>query len=150
MNTTSDRYEDVARTYIRVIKRDSLAAGTAIEQIHIAYGGRAALRATLTLTLLKMSVKEHYRIPDLSIYGDITKAYPEALPLLRHAIICCCLAWGVVVPNIVYPQQDKAMSTDIPLGTELDDFGADLPNGVPKCVDPEHSLFVDDPSPLTG
>ena len=94
MNPTSDPYKDVVGVYIQLLKRDSLEVGVAVEQIHVTCGARTAVQAALVITLLKMSVKENYQLPDLTIHTGITTSAPEALPLLRHAVACCYLAWG--------------------------------------------------------
>ncbi|MEO8392243.1 MAG: hypothetical protein ABI700_04545 [Chloroflexota bacterium] len=95
MTPDSNPYKDAARVYIRLIKRDNLEAGLIIEQISITYGAQAAVRAALVIALVKMSVKENYRIPDLSLSSGILENYPDVLPLVKHAVACCRLAWGV-------------------------------------------------------
>lgn len=108
VNPTPDLYEDVVVLYIRVIKQDSMVAGAAIEQIHAIFGARAALRATLVITLLKMEAKENYYVPDLSIYDYIMEDYLEALLLLEEAIIHCCRAWGIHKMERIQVQHRKA------------------------------------------
>lgn len=88
-------YKDIANLYTHIIKQDSPEAGAAIEQIHAIFGARAALRATLVLTLLKMEVKENYHASAIRIYGCIFDEYPEAVQLLDQAIMHCQCAWGV-------------------------------------------------------
>ena len=113
MKPIPDLYEDIAEVYIRMIEHDSLEAGAAIEQIHSTFGARAALRATLVITLLKMEVKENYHIPDLSIYGYIMEDYPEAVLLLEQAIMHCCRAWNVANVGHIRLHHEKLL-----LGTE--------------------------------
>lgn len=112
MNPAPDLYEDVAVVYIRVIKRDSPEAGAAIEQIHSIFGARAALRATLVITMLKMEAKENYYVPDLSIYGYIMEDYPEAILLLNEAIMHCCRAWGTHNAEQIQVQHRKPPSSN--------------------------------------
>jgi hypothetical protein len=104
-------YEDIAYLYVRVIKQDSPEAGAVIEQINAAFGARAALRAALVITLLKMEVKENYYIPDLTIYGYIMENYPEAVPLLEQAIMYCCRAWSVANRRQLQLQAQEPPST---------------------------------------
>ena len=104
MKPFSDMYEDAAQVYIRVIKRDCLGAGRAIEQIRFAFGARAALRSALIIVLLKLAVKEKYRIPDGSLYAATLQEYPGALLMLQDAITACYRAWGVVDTTHIYPQ----------------------------------------------
>jgi len=107
MKPIPDLYEDIAEVYIRMIKQDSLEAGAAIKQIHATFGARAALRATLVITLLKMEVKENYHIPDLSIYGYIIEDYPDAVLLLQQAIMHCCRAWNILDVEYIHLQHSK-------------------------------------------
>ena len=100
MEPASDMYEDVARVYIQVIRQDSPEAATAVEEIQIRAGSRAALRATHILTMLKMEIKQNRYMPNLSMYSYILNDYPDALPLLEHAIDCCLEAWGIQNVNI--------------------------------------------------
>src|SRR3954470_19835696 len=104
METRVDPYEDAVRLYINMIKQDSLEAGCTLEQLHAAFGTRAALRATLVIRLLKMIVKERYSITDFSLFDDIIRAYPETINLLEHAIMCCCDAWNGVDGTAIYPR----------------------------------------------
>ena len=105
MKNFSDVYEEIAQLYTRVIKRDSLGAGKAIEQIWVTFDARAALRAGLIILLLKLDVKEKYQIPNGSLYAAVLQDYPDALPLLQDAITSCYFEWGVVDTTLFYPQR---------------------------------------------
>lgn len=107
-------YEDIANLYIRVIKRDSPEAGAALEQIHATFGARAALRATLVLTVLKMEVKENYHLPDPTIFNDIFAQYPEAVLLLRQAVGHCLAAWGITAKEQFHIPSVKAQRAGNP------------------------------------
>lgn len=85
MSPTPD-YDEVVSLYIRVIRGDSPGAADAIEQIRITCGARAALRATLAMTLVKIEDQRHHPIPDFSRFGYMLVDYPQALPLLEQAI----------------------------------------------------------------
>ncbi len=79
-------YDDVVDLYIRLISLDSRAAADAIEQIRITCDARAALRATLAITLIKTEAQRHQPIPDADAYAYLLIDYPQALPLLNQAI----------------------------------------------------------------
>ena len=89
MSLPPDYYDEVVAVYIRMINQDSPQAAEIIQQIHSAYGSRAALRATLILTILKMEAQQDHPIPDSSRYTYyMFREYPEALPLLEKAVKC--------------------------------------------------------------
>ena len=79
-------YDDVVDLYIRLISLDSPAAADAIEQIRTTCDARAALRATLAITLIKTEAQRHQPIPDADAYAYLLIDYPQALPLLNQAI----------------------------------------------------------------
>lgn len=87
MGTVPD-YGEVVSLYIRLISEDSPTAAHAIEQIRITCDARAALRATLVMTLVKIEAQRHQPIPDVSVYAYMLVDYPQALPLLALAIEC--------------------------------------------------------------
>ncbi len=95
MEATSGLYDDVVSTYVRVIKQDSPEAAAAIEEILAICGTRAALRATLVITLLKMEVQKNHSVEDISIHRYVIKDYPEARALLERAITCWVQAWSI-------------------------------------------------------
>ena len=69
-------YDEVVSTYIRVLKHDSPEAAAAIAQILSIHGSRAALRATLVITLLKMEVEKNHSVENLSIQMQLMKDFP--------------------------------------------------------------------------
>ncbi len=87
MGPSSDYY-DIVVVYIRTIKRESPAAAAAVEEILATYGSRAALRATLVITLLKMEVQKNHSVENISVPMHLVKDFPEVLPLLEQAITC--------------------------------------------------------------
>ena len=88
-------YDEVVSTYIRVLKSDSPEAAIAIEELLSIYGSRAALRATLVITLLKMEAEKNHSVEAVTIQIHLIKDFPEARPLLERAIAFCLQAWGV-------------------------------------------------------
>jgi hypothetical protein len=88
MDFSSDLYKDVVAVYIRVIQQDSPEAAAAVQQIQATCDSRAALRATLAITLLKMEVQRNQAPSDVSLYTYMFEDYPEALPLVELAIRC--------------------------------------------------------------
>ena len=88
-------YDDVVSTYIRVLEHDSPEAAAAIAQIISIYGSRAALRATLVITLLKMEVEKNHSVENHDVEIELISDFPEALPLLERAIAFCLRAWGI-------------------------------------------------------
>jgi hypothetical protein len=92
----SDVYDDVVSTYISVIKQDSLEAAAAVEEILVSYGSRAALRATLVMTLLKAEAQNNHSVENLSVRRELLNDFPEALPLLERAVACWLLDWGTI------------------------------------------------------
>lgn len=81
-------YDEVVTLYIRVIKEDSPAAAALFEEIRITCGARAALRAGLAMTLVKIEDQSQRPIPDVSTYAYMLVDYPLALSLLEQAIQC--------------------------------------------------------------
>ena len=88
-------YDDVVSTYIHVLEHDSPEAAAVIAQILAIHGSRAALRATLVITLLKMEVEKNHSVENLDVQMHLIKDFPEALPLLERAITFCLQAWGI-------------------------------------------------------
>jgi hypothetical protein len=95
VNTPSDRYEDSAIVYTRLVQAESQAAAAAVEQIHTAFGSHAALRAALIVTLMKMEVQQNHWLPSIKLYRHLLEDYPEALPSAEYAIECCLKKWAV-------------------------------------------------------
>jgi hypothetical protein len=95
MESSSGLYDDVVTVYLSMFKQDSPEAAAAIEEILSICGSRAALRATLVITLLKMEVQKNHSVENISIQTHLIKDFPEALPLLERAITCWVHAWGI-------------------------------------------------------
>src|SRR5450432_10543 len=95
MEAPLDSYADVVLVYISLISQESPQAGAAIEQIQTSVGNRAALRAALIITVLRMEVRQNHWIPDMSVYAYLIEDYPGAVPLLEYAVGCCLQAWGI-------------------------------------------------------
>ncbi len=112
MATGSGSYDDVVATYIHVIRRDSPEAAGTVEQILAAYGTRAALRATLVLTLLKMEVQKNHPIDDFDVLTNLIKGFPAALLLMDRAIAHCLLAWGIPLEAPLTQADNVPASTD--------------------------------------
>lgn len=87
--------EDVLIVYIKLVRQESVHAAAALEQIYVAIGAQAALRAALIITIFRMEVKQNHWIPDMRVYAYLIQDYPEAVPLLEYAIGCCLQAWGI-------------------------------------------------------
>ncbi len=105
-------YDDVVATYIRVVRRESPEAAGTIEQIHAVYGSRAALRATLVLTLLKMEVQKNHTVGNVDVQTHLIKEFPAALPLLNRAIAYCLRAWGIPLAEPFTQAIDVPASSD--------------------------------------
>ncbi len=126
MELRPDAYQDVAHIYIAMIKKYNLEAGITIEQIHARVGARAAVLAALVVTLLRMEMMENYQRNDRSIYAMIVKDYPEALPLLNHAIECFS-TWIIPDATIIYqPPVGSPTAATIP-SLQAIDVSPDLP-----------------------
>lgn len=95
MEAASGLYDDVVSTYVRMLKQDSPEAAAAIEEILALCGTRAALRATLVITLLKMEVQKNHSVMNISSQTYLLKDYPAARPLLERAITCWVQAWSI-------------------------------------------------------
>jgi len=95
VETASDLDEEVILVYIRLVRQESREAAAAIELIRAAFGSRAALRAAVTITILKMEVHQNHWIPYFRFYANLLECYPEALPLTQYAAICCLQEWNV-------------------------------------------------------
>lgn len=93
MEPVSDSYETSALVYIRLVRKISHEAAVAIEQIYAQYGSHAALRAALIITLLKMEVQQNHWLPNLKLYEHLLSDYPQAVPLMNHAMNCCIKVW---------------------------------------------------------
>ena len=91
----SDPYDQVVATYIHLLRQDSPEAAATIEEILAVYGSRAALRATLVITLLKMDALKTHSVEDISIHNYVIKDFPEARPLLEHAVVSWLHDWGI-------------------------------------------------------
>ena len=98
---------EVVTTYIEVIKQDSPEAAAAIEEILVICGLRAALRATLVVTLSKMEYLENHAIQNVSSRSDLIQEFPEARPVLERALTSCLLAWETARMGVV----DQANAT---------------------------------------
>ncbi|MEO8397870.1 MAG: hypothetical protein ABI700_33060 [Chloroflexota bacterium] len=85
--------EDIALVYIRLVEQESREAAGALELIRDAFGARAALRAAVMITILKMEVRQNHWIPFFRFYADLLKDYPAALPLTKYAALCCLQKW---------------------------------------------------------
>ncbi len=112
MEADSGSYNDVVATYIHMIKRDSPEAAGTVEQILAVYGPRAALRATLVLTLLKMEAQKNHAVGDIDAQTHLIKEFPAALPLLNRAIVYCLRAWGIPLMEPFTEAIDVPASTD--------------------------------------
>jgi len=97
MKTPSDLFEDVALVYIRLVSQESQEAAVAIEEIQAAFGSRAALRAALIITILKIEVQQNHWLPNIGLYAYLLADYPDALPLTEVAMRCCLQKWGISV-----------------------------------------------------
>lgn len=93
MESGSGLYDDVVSVYIKGIKRESPEAAAAIEEIVSLCGSRAALRATLVITLLKIEVQKAHSVENIDVQIHLLKDFPEARPLLERAITYCVEAW---------------------------------------------------------
>lgn len=127
MQVLQDSYQDVARIYIAMIKKYNLEAGRTIEQIHATVGARAAVLATLVVTLPRMEIDDNYQNHDRSIYAVLVKDYPDALPLLNHAIECCS-TWTVPDPTVIYQRSAGSSGTDSVRSSQSVDRSPNLPN----------------------
>ena len=97
MDTVSDRYEDVATAYIRLVRLENKEAGAALELISAAFGAHAALRAALIIMNLKMEVQHNHWIPSIGLYAHLLEDYPDALPLAKYAMNCYLARWNVTL-----------------------------------------------------
>ena len=127
MQPVPDVYADVLLTYLQVIKQDSVEAAAAIQEIWAGYGSRAALRATLVVTLLKMEIQQKRYLTDSSIQSSLLIDYPKAVHLLERAITSCLRAWDIpyVEPlalNLSYPT-DTCVESASPAPCDPSDFG---------------------------
>ena len=93
VDTPSDRYEEVALVYTRLVRQESQAAAAAIEEIQAEFGAQAALRAALIITIMKIEVQQNHWLPSVKVFNDLLQDYPEALPLTKYAIECCLQQW---------------------------------------------------------
>ena len=93
MESDADIYSDVVSTYVRVIKQDSPEAADVVEAIRSASGSRAALRATLVITLMKMEAQRNHSLKDIRIERELLGAFPAALPLLDRAVAYWLRDW---------------------------------------------------------
>jgi len=93
MEIASDLYENVAVVYTQLVRQESQEAAAAIERIHTAFGARAALRAALIITILKMEVQQNHWIPSIGLYAHLLEDYPDASPLTKYAMTCCLQTW---------------------------------------------------------
>ena len=101
MDSASDLYEDVALTYIRLVRLESDDAAAAIEQIHTQFGAGAALRSALVIRLVKMEVEQNHWIPNIRNYQHMFADYPpDALVLTKQAMTACLQAWAVAEPDV--------------------------------------------------
>src|SRR6185436_18096517 len=60
MEAVSD--DDVALVYIRLVRKESPAAATILEQIHQQFGARTALNSALVVTLLKQEIQHDHSL----------------------------------------------------------------------------------------
>ena len=118
MKPGSPDYDDVVTTYIRVIKRDSTEAAAALEKIRSVCGARAALRATLVVTLLKIEKQKGHGIADIHVHNYLIKDYPPAQPLLEYALRCCLLAWGTPYGEADLSEDQAAEADEFDTGTD--------------------------------
>lgn len=86
METSSDLYADVVATYLQVIRQYSPLAAAAVDEILSTCGSRAALRATLVLTMVKMEVQKRPADQNIRLHMYLIRDFPAALPLLERAI----------------------------------------------------------------
>ena len=93
MQTASDLYEDIALVYTHLVRQESREAAASIELIHAAFGSRAALRAALIITIMKMEVQQNHWIPGVGLYAYLIEDYPDALRLTKYAMACCLEVW---------------------------------------------------------
>ena len=112
MESGSGLYEDVVSVYLRLIKQESPQAAAAIKEILITCDSRAALRATLVITLLKIEVQEHHAIPDTMIYSDMLRGYPQALPLVELAIKHWLHDWSIRDAKLRNGQNNRLPGAD--------------------------------------
>jgi hypothetical protein len=97
MDTASDPYEDVAFVYIRLVILESREAAGVIMRIYTAFGSRAALRAALIITLMKIEIHQNHWVPYIGLYLHLLDDYPDALPLAKYAMTLCLESWAVPV-----------------------------------------------------
>lgn len=101
MELACDSFEKTVFVYIRLVRDISPEAADSIELILTTYGSRAALRAALLVTILKIEVQQNHWIPNLALYAHLFVDYPDALPLAKYAMLCCLQRWDVAVLETV-------------------------------------------------
>ena len=87
--------EDATLVYIQLVRKDSPEAAAAIEKIYVAFGSHAALRAAVTITILKIEVQQNHWLPYFDLYAHLFEGCSEALPLTKYAAACCLQQWDV-------------------------------------------------------
>lgn len=108
MDFDSDAYDDVVSIYIRVVEQDSREAAAAIEQIRVICGPRAALRATLIVTISKMEFLEQHLLSQVGGNLYLMREFPEALALMDQALAYCVQTWNAAYPN-TYAQMNGSL-----------------------------------------
>lgn len=110
MDNGSDVYGDIVPGYIRLLALECPEAASDVEQISLRFGARAALRATLVLSLVTLDVQKTRTLQSIDTYDYLMTAFPEAQPLLEHAIECCLQAWGI--KTVAPPALDDGPAAD--------------------------------------
>lgn len=93
MEPGSNWYESAAQFYTRMVQLDSPDAVTVIEEIRSRCGPHAAMCAAVAVAITKLDVQRNGTPPDIGIYAQLLKGYPEALPLLQQAVEFCMPQW---------------------------------------------------------
>jgi len=124
MNTLLDEYEDVAATYIQLVRKTSLEASLTVSQIQITFGAHAAVLAALIITVLKMQTEGNECIQDDHLLALVVKEYPTALPLLNHAITYCCQTWGIAETTLIHPRPHSSLNAGVHSAPESSGFSA--------------------------
>jgi hypothetical protein len=95
MDYASNWYDSIAQVYTRLAEQDSPDAASVIEEIQSLCGSRAAMCAAVAIAITKLDVQKDGRIPDMGIYTQLLKDYPEALSLLQRAVVFCLPQWSI-------------------------------------------------------
>jgi hypothetical protein len=87
-------------------EQDSPEAVAVIAEIQSLYGTHAAMRAAVAIAITKLDVQKDSKLPDVTVYTELLKNYPEVLPLLRRAVALCLPQWSIQNTELVRQQND--------------------------------------------